>query len=196
MLPIAVVRCSRPPLVRWHRWGWRRICDGATQGLRSICDGAANNVLDVEGMMASWMLTWFTVACFMVAQKSNRAAVDDKVWKTRGGDGGGMSKKSHIMWENPKPETLGPEYWPEYYGLISLSLVDLAKSEAPNDKFKTQLSKIKESPGRGIVITSFAPNGLGFTFNNRFFSHKLGIDEDLVCGSTHCALEAYWHEKL
>ncbi|KAD2804343.1 hypothetical protein E3N88_37720 [Mikania micrantha] len=63
-------------------------------------------------------------------------------------------------------------------------------------EFKTQLSKIKESPGRGIVITSFAPNGLGFTFNNRFFSHKLRIDEDLVCGSTHSPLEAYWHEKL
>ncbi|KAK9057280.1 hypothetical protein SSX86_022115 [Deinandra increscens subsp. villosa] len=63
-------------------------------------------------------------------------------------------------------------------------------------EFKPQINKIKESPGRGIVITAPGPNGSGFDFYSRFFCPKLGIDEDPVCGSAHCALAAYWHEKL
>ncbi|KAI3829621.1 hypothetical protein L1987_03748 [Smallanthus sonchifolius] len=64
------------------------------------------------------------------------------------------------------------------------------------EEFKPQISKIKESPGRGVVITAPGPNGSGFDFYSRFFCPKLGIDEDPVCGSAHCALAAYWHEKL
>ncbi|KAL7599572.1 hypothetical protein Lser_V15G27316 [Lactuca serriola] len=59
-----------------------------------------------------------------------------------------------------------------------------------------QLDKIKKAPGRGIVITGLAPNGSGFDFYTRFFCPKYGIDEDPVCGSAHCALAAYWNEKL
>ncbi|KAI7738202.1 hypothetical protein M8C21_033602, partial [Ambrosia artemisiifolia] len=63
-------------------------------------------------------------------------------------------------------------------------------------EFKPQIHKIKAAPGRGIVITALAPNGSGFDFYSRFFCPKYGIDEDPVCGSAHCALAAYWHEKL
>ncbi|KAK1431610.1 hypothetical protein QVD17_08088 [Tagetes erecta] len=63
-------------------------------------------------------------------------------------------------------------------------------------EFKPQINKIKDAPGRGIVITARAPNGSGFDFYSRFFCPKYGIDEDPVCGSAHCALAAYWHEKL
>ncbi|KAI3526771.1 hypothetical protein L1887_06034 [Cichorium endivia] len=59
-----------------------------------------------------------------------------------------------------------------------------------------QLDKIKSAPGRGIVITGLAPNGSGFDFYTRFFCPKYGIDEDPVCGSAHCALAAYWSNKL
>ncbi|XP_076923591.1 uncharacterized protein LOC143585773 isoform X2 [Bidens hawaiensis] len=64
------------------------------------------------------------------------------------------------------------------------------------EEYKPQINKIKESPGRGIVITARAPIGSGFDFYSRFFCPKLGIDEDPVCGSAHCALAAYWHDKL
>lgn len=63
-------------------------------------------------------------------------------------------------------------------------------------EFVPQINKIKEAPGRGIIITALAPNGSGFDFYSRFFCPKYGIDEDPVCGSAHCALAAYWHEKL
>ncbi|KAJ0946425.1 putative trans-2,3-dihydro-3-hydroxyanthranilate isomerase [Helianthus annuus] len=63
-------------------------------------------------------------------------------------------------------------------------------------ELKPQIHKIKAAPGRGIVITARAPDGSGFDFYSRFFCPKYGIDEDPVCGSAHCALAAYWHEKL
>ncbi|MFS7901850.1 putative trans-2,3-dihydro-3-hydroxyanthranilate isomerase [Helianthus anomalus] len=63
-------------------------------------------------------------------------------------------------------------------------------------ELKPQIHKIKAAPGRGIVITARAPDGSGFDFYSRFFCPKYGIDEDPVCGSAHCALADYWHEKL
>ena len=46
---------------------------------------------------------------------------------------------------------------------------------------------------RGIMIT--AP-GNDVDFVSRFFAPKLGIPEDPVTGSAHCALTPYWSERL
>ena len=46
---------------------------------------------------------------------------------------------------------------------------------------------------RGVIIT--AP-GKEVDFVSRFFCPKLGVDEDPVTGSAHCALTPYWAEKL
>ncbi|OIT33440.1 PREDICTED: uncharacterized protein LOC109206016 [Nicotiana attenuata] len=59
-----------------------------------------------------------------------------------------------------------------------------------------QLDQIKNCPGRGILITGPAPQGSGFDFCSRFFFPKLGVNEDPVCGSAHCALAPYWRKKL
>ncbi|CAN4085725.1 unnamed protein product [Withania somnifera] len=59
-----------------------------------------------------------------------------------------------------------------------------------------QIDQIQNCPGRGMIITGPAPQGSGFDFYSRFFCPKLGIDEDPVCGSAHCALAPYWHKKL
>ncbi|PIN25870.1 putative PhzC/PhzF-type epimerase [Handroanthus impetiginosus] len=56
--------------------------------------------------------------------------------------------------------------------------------------------EIQQCPGRGIIITGLAPTGSGFDFFSRFFCPKLGINEDPVCGSAHCALAPYWSKKL
>lgn len=44
-------------------------------------------------------------------------------------------------------------------------------------EFEPKINKIKEAPGRGIIITALAPNGSGFDFYSRFFCPKYGIDE-------------------
>ncbi|XP_070024723.1 uncharacterized protein [Nicotiana sylvestris] len=59
-----------------------------------------------------------------------------------------------------------------------------------------QFDQIKNCPGRGIIITGPAPQGSGFDFYSRFFCPKLGINEDPICGSAHCALAPYWRKKL
>jgi predicted PhzF superfamily epimerase YddE/YHI9 len=47
---------------------------------------------------------------------------------------------------------------------------------------------------RGVIVT--APGADGTDFVSRFFAPKLGVPEDAVTGSAHCALAPYWAGKL
>ena len=55
------------------------------------------------------------------------------------------------------------------------------------------LSKLKTLDARGVAIT--AP-GNDVDFVSRFFAPKLGIAEDSVTGSLHCAITPYWAKRL
>ena len=46
---------------------------------------------------------------------------------------------------------------------------------------------------RGVIVTA---RGREVDFVSRYFAPKLGIQEDPVTGSAHCALAPYWSEKL
>jgi predicted PhzF superfamily epimerase YddE/YHI9 len=46
-----------------------------------------------------------------------------------------------------------------------------------------------------VVITSPAISGT-FDFVSRFFCPRVGVDEDPVTGSAHCALGPYWSGRL
>jgi predicted PhzF superfamily epimerase YddE/YHI9 len=48
---------------------------------------------------------------------------------------------------------------------------------------------------RGVMITARS-TVRGFDFVSRFFAPEVGIDEDPVTGSAHCALAPYWQAKL
>jgi len=54
-------------------------------------------------------------------------------------------------------------------------------------------------PARGVIVTARAaaagPGG-GYDFVSRCFAPAIGIDEDPVTGSAHCALGPYWAAKL
>jgi PhzF family phenazine biosynthesis protein len=52
---------------------------------------------------------------------------------------------------------------------------------------------LRQLDRRGVIVT--AP-GEAVDFVSRFFSPKLGVPEDPVCGSAHCALTPYWAERL
>ncbi|MEZ5447002.1 MAG: PhzF family phenazine biosynthesis protein [Gammaproteobacteria bacterium] len=52
---------------------------------------------------------------------------------------------------------------------------------------------LRQLDRRGVIVT--AP-GEGVDFVSRFFSPKLGVPEDPVCGSAHCALTPYWARRL
>ncbi len=47
---------------------------------------------------------------------------------------------------------------------------------------------------RGVIVT--APGTGGVDFVSRFFAPKLGVPEDPVTGSAHCALIPYWSRRL
>ena len=46
----------------------------------------------------------------------------------------------------------------------------------------------------GVIVT--AAGGDGSDFVSRFFAAPVGIDEDPVTGSAHCALGPYWAARL
>jgi PhzF family phenazine biosynthesis protein len=50
-------------------------------------------------------------------------------------------------------------------------------------------------PGRGVVVTARCSRP-GVDFVSRYFAPWVGINEDPVTGSAHCALAGYWGGKL
>lgn len=56
-----------------------------------------------------------------------------------------------------------------------------------------QMDLLKKIDLRGVIVT--AP-GRNSDFVSRFFAPKIGIDEDPVTGSAHCALIPYWSNRL
>ncbi len=50
-------------------------------------------------------------------------------------------------------------------------------------------------PGRGIAVTARG-DGRPYDFVSRYFAPWVGVDEDPVTGSVHCALAVFWGERL
>jgi PhzF family phenazine biosynthesis protein len=49
---------------------------------------------------------------------------------------------------------------------------------------------------KGVIVSAQAPAGEKYDFVSRYFAPALGILEDPVTGSAHCALAPYWCAKL
>lgn len=56
------------------------------------------------------------------------------------------------------------------------------------------LTRMAKLPARGVIAT--APGEDGIDFVSRAFFPKLGLAEDPVTGSAHCALTPYWAKRL
>ena len=57
-----------------------------------------------------------------------------------------------------------------------------------------QMSEIAKINCRGVIVT--APGVSPYTCTSRMFAPRLGISEDPVTGSAHCALAVYWQKRL
>jgi predicted PhzF superfamily epimerase YddE/YHI9 len=57
------------------------------------------------------------------------------------------------------------------------------------------LMKISQLPARGLIVTSKSDDP-SIDFLSRFFAPAVGVPEDPVTGSAHCALAPYWGQKL
>jgi PhzF family phenazine biosynthesis protein len=49
---------------------------------------------------------------------------------------------------------------------------------------------------RGVILTAAADADADHDFVSRFFAPRVGVDEDPVTGSAHCALAPFWGERL
>jgi PhzF family phenazine biosynthesis protein len=69
------------------------------------------------------------------------------------------------------------------------------ESEAVVRALAPDFTALKKTEARGIIVTARPSTG-GFDFVSRFFAPAVGVDEDPVTGSAHCALAPYWGERL
>ncbi len=60
---------------------------------------------------------------------------------------------------------------------------------------KPNFDGLKQLPGRGVVVTAKSVSDRS-DFISRYFAPWVGISEDPVTGSAHCALAVYWGDKL
>jgi predicted PhzF superfamily epimerase YddE/YHI9 len=73
-------------------------------------------------------------------------------------------------------------------------LVEVSAPELVRE-LKPDFDRLRSIPSaRGVAITSVG-EGL-YDFVSRFFAPSVGVDEDPVTGSAHCALGPYWAERL
>jgi PhzF family phenazine biosynthesis protein len=93
------------------------------------------------------------------------------------------------------PDALGaPPSWTGRNAQNDL-LVELA-SEDTVRKLTPDIAALDALDARGILVTAQADPGSGYDFVSRFFAPSVGIDEDPVTGSAHCALAPYWTSKV
>jgi predicted PhzF superfamily epimerase YddE/YHI9 len=71
-------------------------------------------------------------------------------------------------------------------------LAVLASEDEVRD-LQPDLEAVAELDAAGLIVT--AP-GLTVDFVSRYFAPRLGVPEDPVTGSAHCALIPYWAERL
>ncbi len=73
-------------------------------------------------------------------------------------------------------------------------LVEL-EDESTLRKLQPDFVALSALPVRGLIVTACSEQD-SFDFLSRFFAPQVGIDEDPVTGSAHCALAPYWAERL
>lgn len=82
---------------------------------------------------------------------------------------------------------------PLYVGKNRSDYVVEVGSEAEVRAVKPDFAQLRKVEARGVIVTSAARD---FDFVSRFFGPAVGVDEDPVTGSAHCALAPYWAAKL
>jgi predicted PhzF superfamily epimerase YddE/YHI9 len=84
--------------------------------------------------------------------------------------------------------------WPLGCYAVDEDLLIEVASEAELDRLTPDFAAIAALPARGVIVTAQA-GGLA-DFASRFFVPKVGIPEDPVTGSAHCALAPFWAARL
>lgn len=84
---------------------------------------------------------------------------------------------------------------PLWVGRGRFDLLVLLDGEKTVRTLKPDFGLLRSIDARGIIVTSPALSER-FDFVSRFFGPRVGIDEDPVTGSAHCALAPFWAARL
>ncbi|NOH99459.1 PhzF family phenazine biosynthesis protein [Vibrio sp. 99-70-13A1] len=68
-------------------------------------------------------------------------------------------------------------------------------SEDTLQNLQPNFEAMKQNHSRGVLVTT-SSSSKGLDFVSRYFAPWVGVNEDPVTGSAHCALTVYWSEKL
>ncbi len=89
-------------------------------------------------------------------------------------------------------EALGVE--PRFVGINAMDyLVEVADAVTLR-RLTPNVTALASLPVRGVIVTSPSDTP-EFDFPSRFFAPAVGVNEDPVTGSAHCALGPYWEAK-
>ncbi len=106
---------------------------------------------------------------------------------------------SHPPYESSKDqerlkEALGvPVQWSGENGLDRFVVLE---TEADVRAVEPDFEALRDLGGRGVIVTAPAADESSVDFVTRFFAPSVGIPEDPVTGSAHCALGPYWSNRL
>lgn len=85
-----------------------------------------------------------------------------------------------------------------WVGQNRLDYIAELADEATLRNLKPNLDRLAAIETRGIVVTSRAadPAASGYDYVLRFFGPRVGVAEDHVTGTAHCALASFWRDRL
>jgi PhzF family phenazine biosynthesis protein len=80
-------------------------------------------------------------------------------------------------------------------GRSAYDIVAEVENEITIRNLQPNFAALQEIEARGIIVTSHADDA-DVDFVSRFFAPAVGINEDPVTGSAHCALAPFWGRRL
>ena len=69
------------------------------------------------------------------------------------------------------------------------------ESQQVVERVRPDFARLAAVEARGVIVTSRAAS-TGWDFVSRFFAPRVGVAEDPVTGSAHCALAPFWGARL
>ncbi|MFW6079441.1 MAG: PhzF family phenazine biosynthesis protein, partial [Gemmatimonadota bacterium] len=91
-------------------------------------------------------------------------------------------------------DALGLDAEPVYVGRNRFDYLVEVVSEAHVRSLEPDMTRLRDVDARGVIVTAEAAS-FEFDFVSRFFAPAVGVDEDPVTGSAHCALGPYWRSR-
>jgi PhzF family phenazine biosynthesis protein len=144
---------------------------------------ASAHVLWEQGGVEASKIEFLTLSGILTAEKSN--------------DGIELNFPEEPVFACEPPagfsEAIGAE--PIFVGKTAVRyFVELSSAQEVRS-LKPNLNKLLDFPPGRVVVTARGDDSK-YDFISRYFAPGVGIAEDPVTGSTHCALAPYWSEKL